>query len=166
MAILPRLLTSHLLLRLGQIGRLPVRAILVHSRLKLAELLGGTVELEFGNVINIYEVVGFLRRRIEEVHFWHFIRLQTLLQTLIRKVEPELSRAHGVNGIECSHAMVCLVPALIPLTGIYAEQHIGTHTTDDRSGFFHELRLRRVLQHAVVIAQPCYVLFWCSNETL
>src|SRR5207244_571196 len=90
MPILLRLLMPHLFFGLSQIGWFPVGAIFVHSRLELADLLGRGLELEFRHIINIYVVIGFLRRGVEEVRFWHLIRLQALLQPLIGKIEPEL----------------------------------------------------------------------------
>ena len=50
--------------------------------------------------------------------------------------------------------MVRLVPALVPLAWVDAQQGIGTDTPDDGRGFFHQLRLRGVFQHAVVITHP------------
>src|SRR5438874_7239701 len=102
-------------------SRLPIGPILVDCGLELANLLGGSIELEIGHRIDVYVVIRFLRRRVEEIHFRNLVWLQALLQALIGKVEPEFRRTHGIDGIKSRHAMVGFVPSLIPLAGIHTE---------------------------------------------
>ena len=55
--------------------------------------------------------------------------------------------------------MIGLVPTLVPFAGIDAKQDIGTHSANYGGGFFGELGLRGILQHAVVITHPRDVFF-------
>src|SRR5262245_16671997 len=120
MAIFLRLLPSHVSFGSGQIGGFPIGPILVDCWLKLTDLLGSSIEFEFSHSINVYVVVGFLRRGIEEIHLRNSEGLQALLQALIWKIKPELRCTHSIDRVKGRHPMVGFVPSLIPLAGIGA----------------------------------------------
>src|SRR5205823_8674194 len=68
MAVLSRLLLSHVGFGFGQIGRFPIGPILVDCRFELADLFCGRIEFEFRHGINVDVVIGFLWPWVEEVH--------------------------------------------------------------------------------------------------
>src|SRR6266550_8634861 len=77
------LFLAHFVFCFFQVFHRPIRAVLVHRRFELAYLLRCGLELELGDTLNVDEIVCLLRRRIEEVHFRNFVRLQPLLQPLV-----------------------------------------------------------------------------------
>src|SRR5205807_9156024 len=105
----------------GPVGRFPIGSILAGRRLELADWSSGRIEFEFGDRIDVYVIIGFLRRRVEEMRFGNSVRLQALLQTLIRKIQPELRRTDRIESIKSRHALVRFVPSLIPFPGIHTE---------------------------------------------
>ena len=94
MSILFRLLPFELSPGSREVRRVPVTPVLVNGRLKLADVLGGRVDLQVNEAINVHPVVGLLRGGIEEVHHGYFVRAEITLQKLVRKVKPELGGAH------------------------------------------------------------------------
>ena len=90
--------------------------------------------------------------------------MQPLLQFLIREIEPKLGGAYRIDCVERGHAMVALVPTLIPFARIDAEQNVRADAADDRGRFFGELRLRRIFQHPVVVPKPHDVLFQSAQH--
>src|SRR5207249_10093512 len=98
-----------------EVRGVPVAPVLVNGRLKLADVLDGGVHLQVNKTVNVHPVVGLLRGRVEEVHHRYFVRAEITLEKLIRKVKPELSGTHCVDGVVSRHTMIGLVPALVPL---------------------------------------------------
>src|SRR5438046_8765711 len=103
MAVLSRLLPSHVGFGFGQIGRVPIGPILADRRLELADLSSGRIEFEFGHRIDVYVIIGFLRRRVEEIRFGNSVRWQALLQALIRTIPPDLSRTDRIDSVKTLH---------------------------------------------------------------
>src|ERR1700730_539441 len=164
--VLAGLFLAHFLLRLGQILGVPVGPVPIDSGLELAHLFRGCIEFQLGHAVDVDEEVRFLRRRIIEIHFWNLERFQPLLQLLVGKIEPEFGRTYCVNGVESCHAVVALVPALIPLPRIYAQQYIRPDGADDCRCLLRQLRLRRIFQHPVVVSHPLNVLFRRPQQSL
>jgi hypothetical protein len=48
----------------------------------------------------------------------------------------EICRTHRIDGVERSHAMIGLVPALVPFSGVDREQHIRPDLANNRGGLF------------------------------
>src|SRR6516225_4196893 len=109
MPILLRLFTLELSFSSRQIGGAPIWPVLMNGRLKLADMLGGCVDLQVHDAVDVHPIVCLLGRGIEKVHHRNLVGLQVALQELVRKVEPELGGAHRVDGVVRSHPMVRLV---------------------------------------------------------
>src|SRR5437762_12008899 len=114
MAVLSRLLPSHVGFGFGQIGRLPIGPILADRRLELADLSSGRIEFAFGHRIDVYVIIGFLRRWVDEIRFGNSVRLQAWLLALIRKIQLELRRTDRIHSSKSRHATVRCVPSLVP----------------------------------------------------
>jgi hypothetical protein len=88
----------HLVLRSLQIFCCPVGRYLFTAGSNWLTCLAAASNFNSTNAVGVHKVIGFLRRGVEEVHFRHFVGLESLLEFLVREIEPELGRAHRIQG--------------------------------------------------------------------
>ena len=133
MAILLFMLLVVVLFQASQIFRFPVGAIFRHGRLELADLLGNRFQFQFKSGIDVDKIIGFVGRRIEEIKIGDGVGLQFIHEQMFGIIEMKLRGAHGVDGVEGRHAMIGLVPPLVPLAGIDCENRIRAILPNDFS---------------------------------
>ena len=84
--------------------------------------------------------------------------MQFIHEQVFGIIEMKLRRAHRVDGVEGRHAMVGLVPPLVPLAGIDRENRIRPILPDDFGDLTTEHFRRNVFQLAVIVSQPDNIL--------